>query len=204
MVGIDMAAGPTELVVLADETANPDFVAADLISQAEHDPLAWPVLVTPSRTTADVVNRRIENMVQKVATRDISRKSLTSQGFIYLADSEEACIQVANEIAPEHLSLQISNPRRWVEHLTAGAIFVGSLTPVAWGDYWAGANHILPTLGQARFRGPLSVLDFLVPYTIVEVPCQAINLSGDKVRLLARTEGLEAHALSVQLRETGA
>ncbi|MFQ5924299.1 MAG: histidinol dehydrogenase [Anaerolineales bacterium] len=203
-VGIDMLAGPTELAIVADKTANPDYVAADLISQAEHDPHAWPILMTDSTTLIDAVKEALPNLLDNLPTRGIAESSLKDHGFVYLAESIENCVAAANMIAPEHLSLQVLNPNRWVTKVTAGAIFLGPLTPVAWGDYWAGANHILPTLGQARFRGPLSVLDFLVPYSVVEADSNTIKDSGDKVTRLAETEGLAGHALSVHLRRSDA
>ena len=203
-VGIDMLAGPTELAIVADKTANPDYVAADLISQAEHDPQAWPILLTDSTTLIDAVNEALPNLLDNLPTRGIARSSLKDHGFVYLGETIEDCVAAANMIAPEHLSLQVLNPNRWVTKVTAGAIFLGPLTPVAWGDYWAGANHILPTLGQARFRGPLSVLDFLVPYSVVEADSDTIKNSGDKVTRLAETEGLAGHALSVRLRKSDA
>lgn len=204
IVGIDMLAGPTELAIVADKTANPDYIAADLISQAEHDPHAWPILLTDSRALINAINEALPGHLDKLPTRGIAKSSLKDHGFVYLGETIDDCVAAVNMIAPEHLSLQVLNPKRWVAEVTAGAIFLGPLTPVAWGDYWAGANHILPTLGQARFRGPLSVLDFLVPFTVVEANSDTIKNSGDKVTRLAETEGLAGHALSVRLRRSHA
>ncbi len=199
-VGIDMLAGPTELVVVADESADPAKVVIDLISQAEHDTDAWSVLLTVSEEIASEVNRRLEDALEKLPTRVTAEAALRNQGFIYLAASVDECIAAVSKIVPEHLSLQVENPEQWVDSVAAGAVFVGSQTPVAWGDYWAGANHTLPTAGQARFRGPLSVYDFLVPFSVIESPQSAIQTSGRAVMVLAEAEGLFAHARSVEVR----
>ncbi|MDP6455909.1 MAG: histidinol dehydrogenase [Candidatus Marinimicrobia bacterium] len=199
-VGIDVLAGPTELVVMADESADPVRVATDLVSQAEHDPQVWSVLLTISEETASEVNCRLEDALGELPTRAATEAALVNNGFVYVADSIDSCIAMVNRIAPEHLSLQVENPGRWVDAVTAGAVFVGSDTPVAWGDYWAGANHTLPTTGQARFRGPLSVYDFLVPFSVIESPQSAVKASGRSVVALADAEGLSAHARSIELR----
>ncbi|MFC1619980.1 histidinol dehydrogenase [Candidatus Neomarinimicrobiota bacterium] len=200
-VGIDMLAGPTEVVILADGSAEPSLVAADLIAQAEHDPEAWCILVTDSINLAEAVNVELQEQSEDLSTRDMIAAALTGQGFIYLGRVLEQCIEVVNRIAPEHLCLQVAAPDELVKQVQAGAIFIGSLTPVAWGDYWAGPNHTLPTAGQARFRGPLSVMDFLVPFSVVNVSEQAAKASGDQVQLLARQEGLVGHARSIALRK---
>ena len=201
LVGVEMVAGPTELVVLADENANAGWVAADLISQAEHDPLAWPVLITPSPGLAKEVNRQLPRLLTGLDTRETARQSLGEQGFIYLNEDLEACIAAANRIAPEHLCLHVTEAESLLGQVRAGAIFLGGQTPVAWGDYWAGPNHILPTAGQARFRGPLSVADFMVPYSVIKAGADATRASSDQVQALAKAEGLVGHALSIALRE---
>ena len=199
-VGIDMLAGPTELVVIADETANHDFIAADLISQAEHDPKAWPVLITNSATLAVKVNGSISRLLENLTTRDIAEESLTKHGFIYLGKTVEACINIANEISAEHVSLQVTNPKAWVKDVIAGSILLGPLTSITWGDYWSGSNHILPTSGQARSRGLLSVFDFLVQYSVIQTNSDALKTSGEEVIRLAASEGLQGHALAVEMR----
>lgn len=199
-IGIDMPAGPTEIVVLADGTARADWVAADLVSQAEHDPLASAILVTNEPGLATAVNEALEAILSTLPTRATAQASLENRGAIYVGDDLDDCLTVVSSLAPEHLSLQTKNPRALTGRVIAGAIFIGHTTTVAWGDYWAGPNHTLPTGGQARFRGPLSVLDFLVPYSIIEAPASAIQSSAETVLELARAEGLAGHAQSIIAR----
>jgi len=203
-VGIDKLAGPTELVVVADEKANPDFIAADLISQAEHDPKAMSILITDSPILAEEVNRSISKLLTTLPTKDIIMKSLFENGFIYQEKTIEKCLGIADKICPEHLSLQISNPERWIHSVRSGAVFLGSLTSIAWGDYWAGNNHVLPTSGQARAEGALSVLDFLVPYSVVKTNGKGLKASAEDVICLANNEGLYGHALAVKIRKEDA
>ncbi len=203
-VGVDMAAGPTEVVVLADHQTDPALVAAELVSQAEHDPLAMPVLITPDGTIIERVNDILAAPLSDPATSDTVRESLTSQGFACKPADMEAAIEMVNAIAPEHLCLYLAQPEQYIDRFIAGTIFLGAETPVAWGDYWAGPNHTLPTGGQARFRGPLAVTDFLVPYSVVRAPHKLDGPGGDVVRTLARCEGLAAHADSVEIRRTHA
>jgi histidinol dehydrogenase len=171
-----------------------------LIAQAEHDPEAWCALVTDSINLVEAVNVELQEQIKDLSTRETTAAALTGQGFIYLGRDLEQCIEVVNRIAPEHLCLQVAEPDGLVKQVRAGAIFIGSMTPVAWGDYWAGPNHILPTSGQARFRGPLSVMDFLVPFSVVSVSEQALETSGEQVQLLSRQEGLVGHEHSIALR----
>lgn len=203
-VGIDMVAGPTEVVVLADQAANPRWVAGDLISQAEHDPLAWPVLITDSATLAGAVDRHLRELLKGLSTRETAEASLKDYGLVFLGQDWAACLAAVNAIAPEHLCIQTVRPERWLDEVRAGAIFLGGETPVAWGDYWAGPNHTLPTAGQARFRGPLSVSDFLVPYSVIKATPAATSSSGAQVMTLAEQEGLAGHALSIALRRDDA
>jgi histidinol dehydrogenase len=189
------------VVILADESAKPALVATDLIAQAEHDPEAWCVLVTDSSNLAEAVNVELQEQIKDLSTSETIAAALTGQGFIYLGKDLEQCKEVVNSIAPEHLCLQVAEPDELVNQVRAGAIFIGSLTPVTWGDYWAGPNHTLPTAGQARFRGPLSVMDFLVPFSVINANEQALEASGDQVQLLARQEGLVGHARSIALRK---
>ena len=203
-VGIDMLAGPTEVVVLADRTANPRWAAVDLISQAEHDPLAWPVLITDSPDLARGVNRCLDELLEDLPTQATAEAALQGNGLVFLGSDWAACLAAVNIIVPEHLCLQTDRPDQWLDRVQAGAIFVGGNTPVAWGDYWAGPNHTLPTAGQARFRGPLSVSDFLVPYSVIKATPAATRSSGAQVMTLAGQEGLAGHALSIALRRENA
>jgi len=199
VVDIDMISGPTELIIIADDEADPSKIAVELISQAEHDPQALPVLLTDSETVARDVNELLPTFLKDLPTRHTAERSLKEQGFIYLADTIEECVQIANDLTPEHLSLMVSEPELWVDNLKAGAIFIGPDSPVAWGDYWAGTNHTLPTSGQARTRGPLTVLDFMVPYSVIRISKQTLRNSGKKVISLAEAEGLFGHAQSIVL-----
>jgi len=198
-VGIDMAAGPTEVIVIADENAKPEYVAAELISQAEHDINAIAVLLTNSRACAKQVIKEITRLTAQLITSGTIVQSLMKNGFIFVADSIAECMDISNTIAPEHLSLQTKDASSLKDGAIAGAIFIGSNTPVAWGDYWSGANHTLPTSGQSRYRGPLNVLDFMVPYSIID-SSNAIANSGEKVIDFANSEGLFGHAESIKVR----
>ena len=199
-VGIDKLAGPTELVIVADETSNPDYIAADLISQAEHDPEAWAILLTDSVSVAEKVDLSVSRLLTHLPTKKIAEKSLTNHGFIYVEKTIKKCIELSNKISPEHLSLQVSNPDQWIQAVIAGAIFLGPLTSITWGDYWSGANHVLPTSGQAKVEGPLSVFDFLIPYSIIQTDQLGLTTSAEDVICLAKSEGLNGHALAVEIR----
>ena len=199
-VGIDMPAGPTEVVVLADSKAKAEWVAVDLISQAEHDPQATAILVTCDLDLALAVNAALEALLPALPTPATVQASLENHGSIYVGADLNECVTVVNFLAPEHLCLQTENPRDLVDQLVAGAIFLGNSTPVAWGDYWAGPNHTLPTGSQARFRGPLSVLDFLVAYSVIEAPIEAVRSSAKSVLELAQAEGLAGHGQSITAR----
>ncbi|MFL3051093.1 MAG: histidinol dehydrogenase [Candidatus Neomarinimicrobiota bacterium] len=199
-VDIDMLAGPTELVVFADETASPEKIASDLIAQAEHDEEAFPILITADKQIALDTNNYIDNALEHLSTENTARTALSHSGFAYVGKSVEECISIINRISPEHLSLQVRSPEKLIERVTAAAIFLGSETPPAWGDYWSGANHTLPTGGRARVRGPLSVYDFLVSYTVVHAPLNTVKKSEAYVSQLAEAEGLFGHAQSIKKR----
>ena len=199
-VGIDMIAGPTELVIIADETADPDLVAADLISQAEHDTDALTILLSPDISIIEKTISKIQSLLEHLETKIIAEESLQNNGFSFNAESLDECIDLSNMIAPEHVSLHLADAEKYQDKLIAGAIFLGSETPVAWGDYWAGPNHTLPTSGAARYKGLLSVFDFLVSYSIIQAK-DADLLSFDAVISMAETEELAGHALSVKLRK---
>lgn len=197
-VGIDMVAGPTELVIIADKTANPTLIASDLISQAEHDKDAFTLLLSTNKNIIENTKNEIERLLQKISTKNTATESLKNNGVSFFAESLDECIEISNQIAPEHLSIQTNNMETLYDKCIAGAIFIGQETPVAWGDYWAGPNHTLPTSGTAKYRGLLNVLDFLVPYSLTKAG--ANQKSVHAISLLAEAEGLMGHALSVNLR----
>ncbi len=198
---IDMIAGPSEILVVADDSANPDFVAADLLSQAEHDELASAILVTPSTALADDVAACVEKQLVTLARTDIARKSIDTFGFaIITADLDEAA-QVANRVAPEHLELALADPEALLPKIhNAGAVFMGHYTPEAIGDYVAGPDHVLPTGGTARFSSPLNVDDFIKKMSVLSYSRKAFERVSDTCITLSDTEGLFAHSRSVKLR----
>lgn len=203
-VDIDMIAGPSELVVIADRSANPSFVAADLLSQAEHDPLATSILITDDDELSRKVGQEIEKQAATLPKVDIIRSSLKDFGAIILVDTIEGGIDLANEIAPEHLELAIENPfERLGKIKNAGSIFLGHYSPEPLGDYMAGPNHILPTSGSARFFSPLSVDDFIKKSSITSFSKKALKDLYKDVAKFARAEGLVAHARSVEMRFEG-
>ncbi len=200
-VGIDMVAGPSEVVVIADDSAQPDFVAADLLAQAEHDTLASSILITPSDSFATSVAEALNEQLQTLTRATIASESLESYGGIIVLDDLPACINVCNRLAPEHLGLHIEDPWKWLGYLsTSGAIFLGSYSPEAVGDYWAGPNHVLPTNGSGRFFSPLRTEDFLKTSSIISYSEKAMQKHGDKIIHFANAEGLQAHANAIQRR----
>jgi histidinol dehydrogenase len=200
-VQIDMIAGPSEILVLADESATPAYVAADMLSQAEHDPLASAVLVTPSKALALAVDAALQDQVGRLARKEIAQKALNSFGALMVVADIAMAIDLANRIAPEHLELQVAEPFALLGQLRhAGAIFVGSHTPEPVGDYMAGPNHVLPTAGTARFSSALSVDHFVKKTSLIHYSADALKKEAQDIMLLARTEGLDAHARSVQVR----
>ncbi len=200
-VGIDMLAGPSEIVVVADSTARPAFIAADLLSQAEHDPLSRSILITSSEELAGRVVNHLEEQLLTLPRRGIARQSLKEQGaVIMVADLREAWA-VVNELAPEHLELHLEDAWQYLDHITsAGAIFIGSYTPESLGDYWAGSNHVLPTARAARHASALGVVDFIKRTHVISYTQEALEGSAQQIAVLARAEGLEAHARAVLLR----
>ncbi len=202
IVDIDMIAGPSEILVLADETANPDFIAADLLSQAEHDELAWPILVSTSRSLIDAVEQAIERQLADLPRREIARKSLDRFGsLIYVSDLAEGA-RVANTIGPEHLEVMTAAPKEILGSLeNAGAIFCGPFTPEPVGDYMAGPNHVLPTGGTSRFFSPLHVGDFYKRSSLLSFTETGFRKIADDTIGLAELEGLPGHARSVRLRK---
>ncbi len=201
-VSIAMIAGPSEILVVADESANPDHVAADLLSQAEHDKMASAVLVTDSMALAEKVASAVEVQLQKLPRQEIARKSIEDNGKIIVAKDISEAIAISNEIAPEHLELCVENPLVRLEEVKhAGSVFLGRYCPEAVGDYFAGTNHTLPTSGTARFSSPLSVDDFVKKTQFCYYTEEAVQKAADKIALFAQKEGLQAHANSVTIRK---
>ncbi len=200
-VGIDSIAGPSEILVLADETANAHYVAADLLSQAEHDPLASAILVTTSKTLAAKVSEEIEGYLAVLSRADIIRKSLDNYGYILLADSMDDAIDAANAIASEHLEIVTANAFEVMMKIkNAGAIFIGEHSSEPLGDYYAGPDHILPTNGTAKFFSPLSVDDFIKKSSIIYYSREALEPVKDDIIAFANAESLTAHANSIRVR----
>ena len=200
-VSIDMIAGPSEILVVADGTNNPEYVAADLLSQAEHDKMASAVLVTDSEDFAKQVSEALERQIPKLLRSEIARKSIDDNGKIIVAEDLLSAIEIANEIAPEHLELCVDNPFDYLDKVQhAGSIFMGKYCPEALGDYFAGPNHTLPTGGTARFSSPLSVDDFVKKSQFVYYEKDALKQVADKIDYFAKKEGLQAHAESATVR----
>jgi len=201
-VSIDMIAGPSEILVVADSTADPRFVAADLLSQAEHDKMASAVLVTDSYAFAEAVSRELEIQIPRLPRQEIARASIDHNGKIIVAEGNlDLAIDIANRIAPEHLELCVDNPFDYLDKVKhAGSIFMGKYCPEALGDYFAGPNHTLPTSGTARFSSPLSVDDFVKKTQFTYYTAEALEKVADKVAYFARKEGLDAHAKSAVIR----
>lgn len=200
-VDIDSIAGPSEIAVLADELANPEWVAADLLSQAEHDVRAAAVLFTTSRSLAERVSDEVEKQLQTLPRREIAEKSIQDNGCIYVVPDLDSAVTMVNEFAPEHLQVMVEAPfERLGKIRHAGAIFLGPNSSEPVGDYFAGPNHVLPTSGTARFSSPLNVDDFVKKSSIIAYSKSAIQANAGKIAALARLEGLEAHARAVEKR----
>ena len=200
-VSIDAIAGPSEILVIADETANPRYVAADLLSQAEHDELASAILVTTSEQLAKEVSKQVDIFVEELSRTEIMRKSLDNYGYILVADTMDAVIDVANEIASEHLEIMTKNPYDVMMKVrNAGAIFIGEYSSEPLGDYFAGPNHVLPTNGTAKFFSPLSVDDFIKKSSIISYSREALEEVHKDIEMFAKAEQLTAHANSIKVR----
>ena len=200
-VAIDMIAGPSEILIVADGKSNPVHVAADMLSQAEHDKMASAVLVTDSASLAEAVQRELEVQIPLLPRAEIARASIEHNGKIIVADDLKVVIAIANEIAPEHLELMVDNPFDYLNGIrNAGSIFMGRSCPEALGDYFAGPNHTLPTSGTARFSSPLSVDDFVKKSQFTYYTADALDAVSAQVAYFARQEGLEAHARSARIR----
>ena len=202
LVSIDMIAGPSEILVLADGKSNPKWVAADMLSQAEHDKLASAVLVTDSRTLAEAVRDELEIQLESLPRKDVARASIDNNGKIIVTDSLEKAAEAANRIAPEHLELCVDEPFALLPRIrNAGSIFLGRNAPEALGDYFAGPNHTLPTSGTARFSSPLSVDDVVKKTSLLYYTQAALQAVSSQVQSFARQEGLEAHARAIAVRD---
>jgi len=200
-VGIDMIAGPSEILIIADESARADFIAADLLSQAEHDSSASAICITTSRGLADEVSKSLEDQLLALPRRDTAAASIKAYGAVFVVDSIESAIALANRIAPEHLELHVKEPLPLLGMIeNAGAVFIGDRTPEPVGDYFAGPNHVLPTAGSARFASALGVEDFLKKTSVIAYSKQAFDRDAQSIIQLAELEGLDAHAQSVRIR----
>ncbi|PUA40454.1 histidinol dehydrogenase [Paenibacillus elgii] len=200
-VDIDSIAGPSEIVVLADETADAAYVAADLLSQAEHDEMASAILVTPSRELAEAVRLEVDRQLSELPRRDIAAQSIRDYGAILTVNSLTEGVSVVNRLAPEHLEIIVREPFDYLSRIeNAGAIFLGPYSSEPVGDYFAGPNHVLPTNGTARFSSPLNVDDFLKKSSVIYYSKEALLRDGEKIITLARHEGLDAHARAIEIR----
>ncbi|MEA3383889.1 MAG: histidinol dehydrogenase [Campylobacterota bacterium] len=200
-VNIDMIAGPSEIGILADETAKPKYLAIDLLSQAEHDEMASSILITTDESIANQTSDEVDNYLKVLSRTEIAKKSIDERGCIIVANTMDEAIDLMNEIAPEHLEVMTNNPFDLLAKIKhAGAIFLGENTPEPIGDYVAGPNHTLPTGGTAKFYSPLNVENFMKKSSIISFSQDAINSIGEQCALLADTEGLTAHAESVRVR----
>ena len=200
-VDIDMIAGPSEILVVADETADPKYLAADLMSQAEHDKLASSILITTSNDIADKTIAELERQCKLLSRQEIIEKSLSDYGAIIVTDSMDRAIELANDLAPEHLEMQVDNPLQYIGQIdNAGSVFLGKYAPEPLGDYYAGPNHVLPTSGTARFFSPLSVYSFTKRSSFIYYTEQALLDAKDDIVCIAEREGLTAHANAIKVR----
>jgi len=200
-VSIDSIAGPSEILVLADESANPRYIAADMLSQAEHDELASAILITTSKKLAEEVSDQVEKFVQELSRTEIMEKSLENYGYILVAEDMNMAIDAANDIASEHLEILTKNPFDTMTKIkNAGAIFLGEYSSEPLGDYFAGPNHVLPTNGTAKFFSPLNVDDFRKKTSIISYSREALEKVHEDIELFARSEGLTAHENSIKVR----
>ncbi len=201
-VGIDMIAGPSEILILADRSARPDYLAADMLSQAEHDELAMSLLITDSTEVADRTAAELEKQLAVLPKRDIAEKSLSAYGGIVLVGGMKEAVSIANRIAPEHLELCVAEPEKLLPEIrNAGAVFMGHYSPEPLGDYYAGPNHVLPTSGTARFFSALSVDNYIKKISVIRYEKEPLLRAADDIICLAHAEGLDAHANSVRVRK---
>lgn len=201
VVDIDMVAGPSEILVVADDSANPQFVAADLMSQAEHDVMASAILLTTSKRIAEETVKEIEKQIQTLSRKEIIEKSLTDYGAVLVCHDLDEAVDFANDLAPEHLEFCVENPMEYIGRLdNAGSVFLGNYSPEPLGDYYAGPNHVLPTSGTARFFSPLSVDSFVKKSSFIYYTEKALRDAKDNITAIAQAEGLTAHANSIEVR----
>lgn len=201
-VGVDMVAGPSEILVIADQKANPDYIAADLLSQAEHDALASAILLTTSAELAKAVVSAVQDQLKGLPRREIAEASLKAYGAVMIASNLAACFDLANQIAPEHLELQVEKPDSYLRSVqNAGAVFLGPYSPEPVGDYIAGPNHVLPTAGTARFASALSVSHFVKKTSVIHYSKKALKSDASDIIRLAEIEGLTGHARAVRIRK---
>lgn len=201
VVDIDMIAGPSEILIIADSTADPEYLAADLMSQAEHDVMASAILITDDKGLAESTVAALYRQLETLSRRDIIEKSLDGYGAVIVCDSMDEAVEFANELAPEHLEVCCANPFEYIGKLdNAGSVFLGNYSPEPLGDYFAGANHVLPTGGTARFFSPLSVDDFIKKSSYIYYPREELLKAADDIIRLAETEELTAHANSIKVR----
>ena len=200
-VGIDMVAGPSEILIIADGSVDPKWLALDMFAQAEHDEFAQAVLVSPDADYLDEISARIAEQLPMMARREVISKSLKNRGALIKVPDLDTAVRLSNRLAPEHLELAVSDPRALLDHITAaGAIFLGAMSSEALGDYCAGPNHVLPTAGAARFASPLGVYDFQRRSSVIEISAQGSQALGDIAATLAEAESLPAHGLSARAR----
>jgi len=201
IVGIDMIAGPSDILIIADANANPEYVAADMLSQCEHGPDSPAVLVTNSKSLADKVKKEIEKQLKELPREEIARKAVNDHGLIIITKSIDESFEISNKVAPEHLEILLDEPFGYLDKVVnAGSVFLGNYTPEAIADYYAGPNHTLPTSGTARFSSPLSVEDFTKKTSYTYYSKEALSAASDDVIRFAEEEGLRAHALSISKR----
>lgn len=201
-VDIDMIAGPSEILIIADETANPKYLAADLMSQAEHDRMASAILITPCEELAKATSNEIERQLKYLSRKDIIRESIDNFGAIIVCANLDEAVDFANELSPEHLEVCCENPLDYIGRLdNAGSVFLGNYAPEPLGDYYAGANHVLPTSGTARFFSPLSVDSFIKKSSFIYYTKSELQKAADDIIILAKTEQLTAHANSIEVRK---
>ena len=199
--GIDMIAGPSEILIIADSSANPEFLAADLLSQAEHDEMAMAILVTPNKKLAEAVSLAVDRRVRKLPKAAIAGKSINDFGTIIIADNIEECVELSNEIAPEHLELCVDDPEELLPLVkNAGAVFMGHWSPEPLGDYYAGTNHVLPNGGTAKYFSALGTSNFIKRISLIKYDKKALDACASDIIALAEAEGLDAHAGSIKVR----
>ena len=200
-VGIDMIAGPSEVLIIADDNANPRYVASDLLSQAEHDPLAAPMLLCTDSEFAYIVQDEIEKILEKLPTEPVARQSVDNMGAIIVCDDLDEAVKLSNDIAPEHLEIATAYPEILLGQIrNAGSVFLGEYSPEPLGDYFAGANHVLPTSGNAKFASPLGTYDFIKKQSVIKYTKQGLKQVANEIDTFAKGEGLYAHANSVTVR----